>query len=143
MKLNIGCGPYKEAGAVNIDKNPIWEPELTLDVRKGLPYEDNSVGEIKAWHFIEHLDKDEIISFLAECYRVLKIHGKLDLLFPIGVTYDLDHKSYLNKTSFELIGRGGKDEYYYGPKIAFDIKYEKTQQDTHCDMLRLILEVKK
>jgi predicted SAM-dependent methyltransferase len=140
MKLNIGCGPYKDAGVINIDKNPVWEPDLVLDVRKGLPYEDNSVDGIKAWHFIEHLDKDEIVGFLAECYRVLKQKGKLDLLFPIGVTYDLDHKSYLSKYSFELICRGGKDDYYHGPKIAFTLIRAKEEEG---NTQRLVLEVRK
>ncbi|MDH4359059.1 MAG: class I SAM-dependent methyltransferase [Candidatus Berkelbacteria bacterium] len=146
-KINIGCGPYKLDGYINIDKNSIWKPDKVLDVREGLTYPNNSVDEIRAWHFIEHLDKDEIISFLALCYKKLKKRGKLDLLFPVGITYDLDHKSFLDKRSFDQVTGSGsedsRDEYCFGPRIAFRIISEERSRNKFCKMLRLILEVKK
>ena len=143
IKLNIGCGPYKEEGYINIDKNPIWEPDKILDVRNGLPFEDNSLSEVRAWHFIEHLSKDEIISFLALVYKKLKKGGRLDLLFPTGVTYDLDHKSFLERESFILFTRGGKDDWYYGKEIALKLIAESRSEDKNCKMLRMLFEVRK
>ena len=146
-KINLGCGPYKYEGFINIDMNPVWKPDMVLDVRKGLPFDNDSIDEIRAWHFIEHLDKDEIITFLAESFKKLKKGGKLDLLFPVGVTYDLDHKSFLDRRSFDQITGFGsedsKDEYRFGPQIAFKIISEEKSRDKYCKMLRLILEVKK
>lgn len=49
--------------------------DLRIDVRKGLPYKDNSVDFIYSEHFIEHLSADEAKSFFKECYRVLKPGG--------------------------------------------------------------------
>ncbi|PNX46817.1 MAG: hypothetical protein BV459_05670 [Thermoplasmata archaeon M11B2D] len=140
VKLNIGCGPYKEPGYINIDKNPVWKADLTSDVRDGLAYEDNSVDEIRAHHFIEHLDKDEIVSFLTECYTKLKPDGILDLLFPIGVTFELDHKSFLKKESFDIFLRGAQDDYYFGPKIAFSLVKESRFSDARCEMQRLVFK---
>ena len=142
IKLNIGCGPYKKPGYINIDKNPIWEPDKVVDVRNGFPFDDNSVDEIWASHFMEHLDKDEIIFVLSECYKKLKPNGILTIKIPTGVTYDLDHKSFLDKRSFELILRGGKDDYYYGPRIAFSLVEEKRTPKAHGntnDVLKLVL----
>jgi predicted SAM-dependent methyltransferase len=136
-KINVGCGPYKYDGFVNIDKNPIWEPDLVLDVRNGLPF--SNLEEIRAWHFIEHLSKDEIVQFLSECYNKLINNGMLDLLFPVGLTYELDHKTFLEKVSFEILFRGGKDDFYFGPKIAFTLESESRSSVPHCDMLRLIM----
>lgn len=146
IKLNIGCGPYKMNGYVNVDRNPVWKPDAVSDVRKGIPYKDNEVDEIHAHHFIEHLDKDEIIAFLAECYRVLKPNGVLDLLFPIGLTFDLDHKSYLGENSLVLITGGGssgvKDEYYYGPHIIFTTVTKVVGKDAKHDTLHIVMRKK-
>jgi predicted SAM-dependent methyltransferase len=137
-KINVGCGPYKYAGYLNIDKNPVWGPDLVLDIRSGIPFDN--LEEIRAWHFIEHLTKDEIVQFLTECYNKLMDGGILDLLFPVGITYDLDHKSFLEKVSFEILFRGGNDDYYFGPKIAFSLVEESRHQDEHCNMLKLIMK---
>jgi hypothetical protein len=140
IRLNIGCGPYKMEGYINIDKNPIWKPDKVLDVRKGLPVHDNSVDEIYASHFIEHLDKDEIIAFMKMSYDKLKNGAMLNLLFPTGVTYELDHKSFLDLSSFRVFFSGGADDYYYGPKIAFTLLSEERTSDERCNMLRLIMK---
>lgn len=139
LRLNIGCGPYKKSGYVNIDKNSIWNPDIVMDVRKEFPYKDNSIDEIWASHFIEHLDKDEIIAFMHLCYLKLKTNGMLNIKFPTGVTYDLDHKSFLEKRSFEIFFRGGNDDYYFGPKISFKLISEKRTQNNQCKMLQLTM----
>lgn len=147
IKINVGCGPYKKDGYINIDKNGVWNPEIILDVRQGLPYEDNSVDEITAHHFIEHLTKDEIISFLADCYKKLKPSGVLDLVFPLGITWDLDHKSFLGEDSLKMIlgqgSEGMRDEYYFGPHIAFTQITKEKVRDKNFEMLHIVMGAKK
>jgi len=82
--LNIGCGDKKLKGFVNIDIDP--KADLQIDVRKGLPFADNTVSGIYNEHFIEHLNHAEGISFLRECRRVLKPNGILRIATP-----DLDN----------------------------------------------------
>jgi len=53
-----------------------------LDIRKGLPYDDNSVDLIFASHLIEHLTVEEGLKLLKECYRVLKPGGMIRLATP-------------------------------------------------------------
>ena len=147
LKINVGCGPYKRDGYINIDKNETWSPEVVLDVRQGLPYDDDSIDEISAYHFIEHLTKDEIISFLADCYKKLKSNGLLDLIFPLGVTWDLDHKSFLGEDSFKMIlGQGSegiRDEYYFGAHIAFNQISKEKIKDKNFEMLHIVMVAKK
>ena len=78
--LNIGCGNCKLDGFINIDLEPT--ADMQLDVRNGLPFDDDSVNGIYSEHFIEHLTQSEGIAFLRECRRVLKCDGILRLSTP-------------------------------------------------------------
>ena len=85
LKLNIGCGDVHLDGWVNIDLDSP-KADLKHDVRTPLPYADNTVDIIYNEHFIEHLSVQEGISFLKECYRVLRQNGVLRIATP-----DLDY----------------------------------------------------
>ena len=102
-KINIGCGPYKESGYINIDINPLHNPEIVRDVRRGLPFDSNSVSEVRAYHFLEHLDNHDTIFIIKECHRVLIDGGVLDIIVPLGNSGELDHKMQFTETSFDLL----------------------------------------
>ncbi len=97
LKINIGCGNTGLDDWVNIDKSPLGRianhktlkniifkckilPKkydlklpnnyLVHDTRKGLPFEDNSIGVIYSSHFFEHLTYFEARDLIKECYRV-------------------------------------------------------------------------
>jgi glycosyltransferase involved in cell wall biosynthesis len=83
LKLHLACGHDYDDSYINVD---LYAPEdartdLRFDVKK-LPYPDNSVDEIKAFHIIEHFDFMEIQSVLKEWHRVLKPGGRLWLETP-------------------------------------------------------------
>jgi glycosyltransferase involved in cell wall biosynthesis len=83
LKLHLACGHDYKDDYINIDLYPV-EGVITdaqFDVAK-LPYEDNSVDEIRAFHIIEHFDWHEGNRVLAEWYRVLKPGGRLWLETP-------------------------------------------------------------
>lgn len=80
-KLNLGCGPFKKSGFLNIDLLP--PADLTLDLRRGLPFESNCCELIFSEHCFEHFDYPEPISHLfRECLRVLKPNGILLFSVP-------------------------------------------------------------
>ena len=81
MKLNIGSSNDIIPGWVNIDRNP-GKGVTVLDVRNGLSYHDNSVELIFSAHCIDHLSFNEVLNFLKECYRVLKIGGTIRITVP-------------------------------------------------------------
>ncbi len=126
LKLNIGCGPGKVSeNWINIDnsfsarlaKYPTikkflyritilpkrlydlpWSQNITVwDVRKGLPYKDDTVKYSYASHFLEHLSKKNAEYFLKECYRVMRKGGIIRIVVPdlqAGV------KNYINKMEY-------------------------------------------
>lgn len=80
VKLNCGCGPMVKAGWVNIDISK--DADLQLDLRKRLPFPDNSVAFIYSEHFFEHLEyPGDTEVFLTESVRVLIPGGQ----FRVGV----------------------------------------------------------
>ena len=109
-KINLGCGTTIAPGWINIDvsyniylsKLPFlkwilyktflipktvyetnWPPGIMRhDLRKGLPYDDNSINYIYTSHFLEHVERDEAISIIKECYRVLKPQGVIRIVVP-------------------------------------------------------------
>lgn len=64
------------------DWQNIIQSVTLLDLRKGLPFDDESVDFIYSSHFIEHLSKKECTDVLAECCRVLKKGGLIRLVTP-------------------------------------------------------------
>ena len=90
VKLNIGC--FKDCfyyGWINIDILDLKDFAqkqaynfLQHDIRKGLPYKDNSVDLIITNHMIEHINRIEGEMFLKECYRILKPEGILRVSTP-------------------------------------------------------------
>jgi len=82
VKLNLGCGPNYLKNWVNIDIRTDVKADKYLDLTKTLPFPDNSVQFIYNEHFIEHITYDQSVSFLKECYRVLKPTGVLRISTP-------------------------------------------------------------
>jgi ubiquinone/menaquinone biosynthesis C-methylase UbiE len=81
LKLNLGCGSDYLSGWVNIDAYADARVDYRYDIKK-LPYDDNSVDEIRVYHVIEHMDFHEGNASLREWYRALKPGGRLHLETP-------------------------------------------------------------
>jgi predicted SAM-dependent methyltransferase len=52
------------------------------DVTKCLPLQDGSVDVIYCSHMIEHLDRNEVASFLKEAFRILRHGGRIRIVVP-------------------------------------------------------------
>jgi len=81
LKLHLGCGPNIRPGWVNVDLNA--KADLRIDLRKSLPFVDDSCVITHSEHFLEHLDfPDGICEFLRECFRVTKPGGRISIGVP-------------------------------------------------------------
>jgi predicted SAM-dependent methyltransferase len=81
LKLNLGSGDIRKSGYLNIDLFP--GGDLTLDLRRGLPFESNCCEMIFSEHFFEHIEYPDPISYLfTECLRVLRPGGVLSFSVP-------------------------------------------------------------
>lgn len=104
-KLNLGCGAQVPTGWTNVDyaigarvaKIPFfrtmnrrfrlfdldWHDGIYLhDLRKPFPWEGGSIDVVYTSHTLEHFSKEDGLSFLRECHRVLRPSGIIRVVVP-------------------------------------------------------------
>lgn len=112
LKLNVGSGKAKLPGWVNVDLE--LNSDLVLDVRKGLPFDNNSVDFIYNEHFLEHLTFEEGLRVLKEFNRCLRVDGVLRIATPdldfIVKKYNSDWKNqdWLSWPEYKFIKSKGR-----------------------------------
>lgn len=87
MKLDIGCGSNKKEGFIGVDVIPFEGVDHVFHAgRDKWPFENDSVDEIHASHFLEHLtnlnEQWERVHFFNEASRVMKQGATMTLIFP-------------------------------------------------------------
>jgi predicted SAM-dependent methyltransferase len=80
IKLHLGSGTQYIPGWINCDLYA-EQVDQRFDVAK-IPYPNNSVDEIMAYHIIEHFDFMQGQDVLKEWYRALKPGGRIRLETP-------------------------------------------------------------
>jgi SAM-dependent methyltransferase len=80
LKLHLGSGKSRLQGWVNIDTYPA---ELAVDLRWGLPFDDESADYVFMSHVFEHFYyPNEAVGVLKEIHRVLSCEGRLRIIVP-------------------------------------------------------------
>lgn len=119
MRLNLGAGarPMQGADWVNIDIQERMKPDLVCDVTKGLPYPDDSVDEVRAQDFLEHVPRDKQIFVMNEIWRVLKRGGVFisstpDAEYGQGAFQDPTHLSFWTENTWLYFSHPAYRELY-------------------------------
>jgi SAM-dependent methyltransferase len=108
VKLHIGSGQTRIAGFVNIDEIPGCDLRLDLNTDV-LPFEDNSVDCVFAFHALEHFEN--YLFALGEIWRVLRHGGRFLLAVPYVTLTEYNlvnpyHKQHFNEFSFAFFEIG-------------------------------------
>lgn len=107
--LDVGSGDKKgENGWFTIDL--VYNSDLCWDLRKGIPFPDESVSKIYSSHFLEHLSFKEGQFFLEECLRVLIPSGIFSICVPNAKIYI---ESYLMEKKLDPTSFLGHEPAYY------------------------------
>lgn len=96
--LNLGCGSVFSPNWINLDFVPVSEQVRRWDIRKDLPFADNSVDVCYSSHVIEHLTPAAAQKLLIECMRVLKPDGIIRLVVPDLEAIALNYLSTLERS---------------------------------------------
>ena len=83
MKIDLGCGPNKKEGFVGIDSIAFDGVDHVLDIgTERWPFDNETVDEAHASHFLEHLTATQRVHFYNELYRVLKPGMSATIIVP-------------------------------------------------------------
>jgi len=119
-KLHFGSGRDIKEGFINIDLHHL--ADIFLDVRAKLNIPDNSIKYIYSSHFVEHLEHEELITHLSDCYRFLEPGGVLRIGFPdfpkVFRCYCADGKEL-----FEFWGNTLSEKYGLPPDLICAMDY--------------------
>ncbi len=142
VKLDLGCGENKAEGYIGIDRQFFEGVDLVWDLSMGIPYPDNSVSELRAIHFLEHMWSPDYI--MREIHRVLVDGGLFHFEVPStkgeGSFANPDHRSYWNKSSFmfwsvpELLG--GR------PRFNIEVLHESDISDAVINVTGVLSAIK-
>ena len=95
MNVNLACGNtyIDDKNWINFDYVSTGKSVLQADLLAKLPLVDSSIDFVYTSHFLEHIPRKYLNSFLSECYRILKPGGIIRIVVP-----DLEEicRSYLH-----------------------------------------------
>ncbi|MCX6762600.1 MAG: methyltransferase domain-containing protein [Candidatus Moranbacteria bacterium] len=95
--LEIGSGEKRGInGWATIDV--VNKCDIFWDLRKGIPFPENSVAKVYSSHLFEHLSFSEGQNLLSNCMRVLKPGGYFSICVPNAKLYI---KAYLSQDSLD------------------------------------------
>lgn len=80
-KLHLGCGGNLLPEWANVDFNGN-AGVIGHNLTRPLPLKADTIEFIYTEHFIEHITREQGISFLSDCYRVLKPGGVIRISTP-------------------------------------------------------------
>ncbi|MGB3309790.1 MAG: glycosyltransferase [Nodosilinea sp.] len=80
--LNLGCGNHFHPDWVNIDFQSTRTDVIAHDLRKPVPFADETFDAVYHSHLLEHFSRSEAKPFLQECLRVLRPGGVLRVVVP-------------------------------------------------------------
>ena len=82
LKLDLGGGFQELEGFTNVDLYENPAVDIVHDIETKLPFEDNSVDEIRLHHSLEHCAMQSLPGMALDWYRVLKPGGQLRIVVP-------------------------------------------------------------
>ena len=130
-KIDLGGRFSCPVGYESVD---LKDANINCNLNERWPFEDNSVGVIRAHDILEHL-KDPI-HVMKEAHRVLAPGGYFMIMVPStdgrGWSQDPTHVSYWNQNSFWYYTRKEQAKYIDTPVRFQELRLYSTNPNEHC-----------
>lgn len=145
LVLNLGCGYQTSERCTNIDwsvpirlkGSPVGRKVAPIvldgerkraydaisgevmrhDLRKGIPFGDDSADVVYHSHLLEHLDRDAVPGFLAEVKRVLKPGGIHRIVVP---DLEVDARAYLASLDAASAGQATAEQHEQAVRVLIE-----------------------
>lgn len=162
LKLDFGCGMAPEEGHEGVDIRPGCGKHLVNLFQFPFSWQDSSVAEINANHFVEHIPardvdtrdncdpafvgRDYFLAFFDECYRILVPGGKMIVKVPCSRSdrafQDPTHRRFINQYTFSYLNAKMRTELgvsHYQVSCDFDsvvVPIGPSEFALYCDEVR-------
>ena len=84
IKCDLFCPPFRRAvvDQTRVRRNEFGIEEPVILLKDGILWKDNTVDEIHASHFIEHIPQQIRWPFFVECWRIMKPDATMRIFVP-------------------------------------------------------------
>lgn len=131
IRIDLGCGQNKRDGFIGVDIAACEGVDVVHDLTVfPYPFADNSVDEVFSNHFIEHLSGEQMMQFMDELYRIMKVGAFATHVAPyyanMRAMQDPTHKQFVSEATFLYYNaewRKNNKLDHYGIKCDFDYSY--------------------
>jgi predicted SAM-dependent methyltransferase len=156
LKLDLGCGKNPKEGFEGVDiRGAVAKHRVDLFAFPW-PFESNSVEELHASHFLEHvparevtksdlagadqhyLGADMLFALMDECYRILKPECWMHIVVPSGRSnrafWDPTHRRFFMQETFLYFARdwraqNGLDDYRVECNFGVEVTHSMPQEE--------------
>jgi len=127
-RLNIGCGNDYRKGYVNCDFTDRIKVDKIVNLEKTpLPFKDNSVDEILAFHVLEHVKN--FPKLMHDLHRICKKNARVKIKVPFysawGHYNDPTHVRFFSPFTFNYFKKGNYSHEVGCHENLFTIKKNK------------------
>jgi SAM-dependent methyltransferase len=109
--VDLGCGSRKMAGTFGMDIVPVPGVDIVADMSRGLPFRDNSLDGLYAYHVLEHLD--DFPAAVGEIWRVLRHGGRAFVKAPHACSTFMTWKDPTHKRGLSIATFAYFDDSYF------------------------------
>lgn len=123
-RLNLGCGWDHRDGYIDVDVDPVFEPDLVLDLsQRPWPLPDRCAEEVIMRNVLEHMD--DPVAVAREIHRILVPGGRWVVRVPhkdsrqaVG---DWTHKTFWTRHRMEWITDPNRGGWSHAGDVNFEL----------------------
>jgi SAM-dependent methyltransferase len=133
--LNLGCGSSYHHDWINIDIVSTGPGVIAHDLHQGIPLPNASCDVVYHSHVLEHTRRSDALSFMQECYRVLKPGGIMRVVVP-----DLEQICHLYLTKLGAALKSGDTRAYDYEWIMLEMYDQTVRERSGGEMLPFLFQ---